>query len=152
MLWGNKPLPEPMLTQFYISNSVLIGYIFVIIVQHAVSIKIKSCHNANYVILGGMIGCHNDSMKTQCCQWWQIQWLAVGLHSSPIVRFWWPKHARLMEILIGYFNMYMIGCIVPGCSNGLSLTLWVQRLQCVGRIRSMPCLLIWNYSTYISLF
>ena len=34
-------------------------------------LKTKSCHNANFVITGGTIGCHNNNLQ---CPQWQQSW------------------------------------------------------------------------------
>ena len=53
--WTGKPIPESIITHIYY--------------HLPLSLKTKSCHNANIVITAGTGGCHYDNLR--CHQWWQ---------------------------------------------------------------------------------
>ena len=64
-----------------------------------VSLKMDSCHNANFAITGSIAGCHNDNPQ---CQQWRQSWHHDNCWLSEI-----------LQLLFVYsWNLYNIWCIL----------------------------------------
>ena len=46
-----------------------------------IPLKLKSCHDANFVNIGSTRGCHDDNLW--CCQWWQNSNLSYDANVVP---------------------------------------------------------------------
>ena len=75
-----------------------------------VSLKMESCHNANFAITGSITGCHNDNLQ---CQQWRQSWHHDNCWLSEI-----------LQLLFVYsWNLYNIWCILFCLNFYLSLHL-----------------------------